>query len=162
YDTSGNTAGDGVNAYTWDGESQLKTAGGGRRASKVGSKLYWYGSGGEILAETDASGNTTAEYIFFGGKRIAQLVAGTAAPIIQNASFETHNTLDQSFSGGSFNQGGIPGWNSGSQWDGSLQPNSQIFHLPLPDGSILGSVGDQISQTLTGVSLQPNHTYTLS
>jgi len=33
--------------YTYDG--------GGRRASKVGSKLYWYGSGGEILAETDAS-----------------------------------------------------------------------------------------------------------
>jgi RHS repeat-associated protein len=43
----------------------------------VGSKLYWYGSGGDILAETDASGNTTAEYIFFGGKRIAMLPAGS-------------------------------------------------------------------------------------
>jgi len=59
YDASGNTLGDGINAYTWDGESQLKTAAGvtytydgdGRRAAKVGSKLYWYGSGGEILAE---------------------------------------------------------------------------------------------------------------
>lgn len=34
------------------------------------------GSGDDILAETDASGNTTAEYIFFGGKRIAMLPAG--------------------------------------------------------------------------------------
>ena len=36
---------------------------------KSNGKLYWYGAGNEILAETDASGNTTAEYIFFGGKR---------------------------------------------------------------------------------------------
>jgi len=85
YDASGNTQSDGVNSYTWDAESQLKTAAGvtyaydgdGRRVAKVGSKLYWYGSGGDILAETDASGNTTAEYIFFGGKRIAMLPAGS-------------------------------------------------------------------------------------
>jgi RHS repeat-associated protein len=85
YDLSGNTQGDGVNSYTWDAESQLKSGGGvnyvydgdGRRLSKVGSKLYWYGSGAEILAETDASGNTIAEYIFFGGKRIAMLPVGS-------------------------------------------------------------------------------------
>jgi RHS repeat-associated protein len=33
----------------------------------------------EILAETDASGNTLNEYIFFGGKRIALLPAGSTA-----------------------------------------------------------------------------------
>jgi RHS repeat-associated protein len=85
YDSSGNTQSDGVNSYTWDGESQLKTAAGvtyaydgdGRRVSKSSGKLYWYGSGGDILAETDASGNTTAEYIFFGGKRIAMLPASS-------------------------------------------------------------------------------------
>jgi hypothetical protein len=49
--------------YAYDGD--------GRRASKVGSKLYWYGSGGEILSETDAAGNTLNEYVFFGGKRVA-------------------------------------------------------------------------------------------
>jgi RHS repeat-associated protein len=88
YDPSGNTQNDSTISYTWDGESQLKSAtnngtttnytydGAGRRASKVGGKLYWYGSGGEILAETDASGNTLNEYIFFGGKRIAMLPAG--------------------------------------------------------------------------------------
>jgi PAS domain S-box-containing protein/RHS repeat-associated protein len=85
YDLSGNTQSDGVNSYAWDGESQLKSAGGvnylydgdGRRVSKSSGKLYWYGSGGEILAETDASGNTTAEYIFFGGKRVAMLPASS-------------------------------------------------------------------------------------
>ena len=52
YDASGNTLGDGNYSCTWDGESQMKTAGGvtyaydgdGRRVAKVGSKLYWYGS----------------------------------------------------------------------------------------------------------------------
>ena len=84
YDSSGNTQNDAVFTYSWHAESQLKSGGGvtytydghGRRVAKVGSKLYWYGSGGDILAETDASGNTTAEYIFFGGKRIAMLPAG--------------------------------------------------------------------------------------
>jgi hypothetical protein len=64
YDSSGNTLSDSVNSYTWNGESQMKTAAGvtysydgaGRRVAKVGSKLYWYGSGGEILAETDSAG----------------------------------------------------------------------------------------------------------
>lgn len=88
YDTAGNTLGDGVYTYTWNGESQIKTANGvtynydgdGRRAAKVGSKLYWYGSGGEILAETDASGNVQNEYVFFGGKRVA-LVPPTGAQL---------------------------------------------------------------------------------
>jgi RHS repeat-associated protein len=83
YDASGNTLGDGNYTYTWDGESQMKTAAGvtyaydgdGRRAAKVGSKLYWYGSGGEILSETDAAGNTLNEYVFFGGKRVALVPA---------------------------------------------------------------------------------------
>jgi RHS repeat-associated protein len=57
--------------YAYDGD--------GRRVAKVGSKLYWYGSGGDILAETNTSGTTTAEYIFFGGKRVAMLPAGSSA-----------------------------------------------------------------------------------
>jgi RHS repeat-associated protein len=87
YDASGNTQSDGSYTYTWDGESQLKSAAGvtyaydgdGRRVAKVGSKLYWYGSGGEILSETDAAGNTQNEYIFFGGKRVAMVPAAGGA-----------------------------------------------------------------------------------
>jgi RHS repeat-associated protein len=83
YYASGNALGDGLYAYTWNGESQMKTAGGvtyaydgdGRRAAKVGSKLYWYGSGGEILSETEAAGNTLNEYVYFGGKRVALVPA---------------------------------------------------------------------------------------
>jgi hypothetical protein len=87
YDAAGNATSDGTFSYNWDAESELKSAGGvnylydgdGRRVAKVGSKLYWYGAGGDILAETDTSGNTTAEYIFFGGKRVAMLPAGSSA-----------------------------------------------------------------------------------
>jgi RHS repeat-associated protein len=88
YDPSGNTQNDGSHGYTWNAESQLVQSspgrltfttygydGDGRRVSKTRFKTYWYGSGGDILAETDGSGNTTAEYIFFGGKRIAMLPA---------------------------------------------------------------------------------------
>lgn len=85
YDTSGNTTNDGTYTYVWDGESQLKSANGvnylydgsGRRVSKSNGKLYWYGSGGEILAETNSAGTTTAEYVFFGGQRIAMIPAGS-------------------------------------------------------------------------------------
>jgi hypothetical protein len=77
YDGAGNTLNDGSYNYIWDAESQLASAAGvnysydgdGRRVAKVGSKFYWYGSGDEILAETDASGNTLNEYVFFGGRR---------------------------------------------------------------------------------------------
>jgi RHS repeat-associated protein len=80
YDTAGNVISDGSFTYTWDGESKMKSAagvnytydGGGRRVQKSSGKLYWYGATGEILAESDASGNITSEYIFFGGKRIAR------------------------------------------------------------------------------------------
>ncbi len=86
YDSSGNTTSDGTYTYVWNAESQLKSVasvtyvydGDGRRMEKSGSKLYWYDAGGEILAETNVSGTTTAEYIFFGGKRIAMIAAGSA------------------------------------------------------------------------------------
>jgi RHS repeat-associated protein len=167
YDASGNTASDGVNAYTWDGESQLKTAGGmtytydgeGRRASKVGTKLYWYGSGGEILAETDASGATTAEYIFFGGKRIASLGTGPAA--LQNSSFETYNTLDQGCACGPFNYGPIPGWTINGS-GGSWQPSASTYSSFPAGPTVIWNGGGTISQTLAGIGLQPNTTYTLS
>lgn len=89
YDTSGNTLADGNYNYTWDGESQMKTAAGvtytydgdGRRVKKSSGTLYWYGSGGEILSETDSAGTVTAEYVFFGGKRVAIVPAGSTAQL---------------------------------------------------------------------------------
>jgi RHS repeat-associated protein len=98
YDKRGNTTNDGTIDYTFDAESQIKTAAGvtysydgsGRRVSKSNGKLYWYGSGGEILTETDGSGNTLNEYVFFGGKRIALLPAGG------NAEFYAEDFLGSS------------------------------------------------------------------
>jgi RHS repeat-associated protein len=85
YDAVGNTLNDGNYNYTWNGENQMTTAAGvayaydgdGRRVSKGGGEFYWYGSGGEILAETDSGGNTLNEYVFFGGRRIAVLPASS-------------------------------------------------------------------------------------
>jgi len=65
YDTSGNALTDGANTYTWNGNSELKTAAGvtylydgdGNRVSKSSGTLYWYGLNGEVLDETDAAGN---------------------------------------------------------------------------------------------------------
>ena len=84
YDASGNTTGDGTFAYAWNAESQLASAAGvtytydaeGRRVTKSSGKNYIYDLSGDILAETDGSGNTLNEYVFFGGKRIATLPAG--------------------------------------------------------------------------------------
>jgi RHS repeat-associated protein len=80
YDSSGNMLNDGVNSYTFNAESELLTAAGvtytydgdGNRVQKSNGKLYWLGDGSDPLDETDASGNLTDEYIFFGGKRIAR------------------------------------------------------------------------------------------
>jgi RHS repeat-associated protein len=80
YDAAGNLTADGTYNYTWNGESQLSAVAGvtyiydgdGQRVKKSSGTLYWYGGGAVPLAETDLSGNTTNEYIFFGGARIAR------------------------------------------------------------------------------------------
>jgi RHS repeat-associated protein len=173
YDAAGNTQSDGTIAYTYDAESQIKTAAGvtyaydgdGRRVSKSNGKLYWYGSGGEILAETDSSGNSLNEYVFFGGKRIALISAtgGTALPV-QNASFEIANAWTNSCGTNcNYNGGPVPDWTfSGTGGDGSFEPNSSFFNLPLPDGNIVAELTGNLTQTLTGVNFLPNTTYTLS
>ena len=82
YDASGNTLNDTHNSYTWNAESEIKTAAGvtytydgdGDRLQKSSNKIYWYGAGSEILDESDSSGNFTDEYVYFGGKRVAHRV----------------------------------------------------------------------------------------
>ena len=94
YDASGNATGDGTNTYAWDGESQLKSAAGvtylydgdGRRVSKSNGKLYWYDPGGEIIAETDATGHELNDYIFFAGKHIGtQSASGVGAFYVEDS-----------------------------------------------------------------------------
>ena len=83
YDASGDETADGLYSYTWDAEGRMTSGagvtytydGGGQRVKKSSGTLYWRGAVGTVLAETDTSGNTTNEYIFFGA-RIARRDSG--------------------------------------------------------------------------------------
>jgi RHS repeat-associated protein len=79
YDPDGRLTNEGgTNPYTYDAENQIITAGGisytydglGTRVKKSDGKVYWHDTLGNDLAETDLSGNTTAEYISFAGRLI--------------------------------------------------------------------------------------------
>src|SRR5437879_3411566 len=80
YDAAGNLLNDGASTYFYDAENRIQTGAGvtytydgdGKRVQKSNGKLYWYGMDTDPLDESDASGNLTDEYVFFGGKRIAR------------------------------------------------------------------------------------------
>lgn len=81
HDAAGNLTNDGSHPFTYDPENRLATAGGvtytydgdGKRVKKSNGTLYWTGPGWDPLLETDLSGNATAEYVFFNGKRVARV-----------------------------------------------------------------------------------------
>jgi RHS repeat-associated protein len=80
YDLAGNMTGMPGASYTYNAENQMTATAGitytydgdGKRVKKSNGKLYWYGGGGDVLDETDLSGNLTSEFVFFAGKRIAK------------------------------------------------------------------------------------------
>ena len=59
------TVGVSAETYTYDGD-------GHRVKKQTAGRLYWYGAGGEVLAETGPDGSNPTEYIFFAGRRIAR------------------------------------------------------------------------------------------
>jgi RHS repeat-associated protein len=84
YDPAGNVTNDGLGGtFAFDAENRIKAAGtvtytydaDGRRIQKSTGTNYWYGPGGQVMAETDSAGNWT-NYIFFGGQRLARNVSG--------------------------------------------------------------------------------------
>jgi RHS repeat-associated protein len=86
YDAAGNLISYLSATYTYDQENRLSSTAGmsymydgnGERVLKSNAstgaavKRYWSMSG-NTLAEDDGSGNLTAEYIYFGGKRVARI-----------------------------------------------------------------------------------------
>ena len=80
YDASGDMTSDGTYTYAWDARNRLQSAGGvsytydgdGKRVMKSSGTLYWNWPDGTPLAETNSSGTTLNEYIFFYGNRIAR------------------------------------------------------------------------------------------
>jgi RHS repeat-associated protein len=82
YDLAGNVTNDGNgNMPVYDSENRMVSDAGvtssydadGRRMEKSSGTLYWYGSSGEVLAESNLSGTINEEYIFFSGERIARV-----------------------------------------------------------------------------------------
>jgi len=82
YDAAGNLTADPVNSsYSYNAEGELTSVAGvtytydgdGNRVKKSTGKLYWYGATVDPMAESDASGNLTNEYVFLSGTRIAML-----------------------------------------------------------------------------------------
>jgi RHS repeat-associated protein len=88
YDAAGNMTTNGSAAYTYDAENRLTNTAGftyvydgdGKRLIKCAGTypscssgtLYWTGTGSDALAESDLSGNLTAEYYFFQGMRVVR------------------------------------------------------------------------------------------
>ncbi len=88
YDAAGNTTNNG--AYVYDAENRVASVtvpaasyvydGDGKRLIKCAGTypscssgtLYWTGPGSDALAESDLSGNLSAEYIFFNGMRVVR------------------------------------------------------------------------------------------
>ncbi len=95
YDAAGNTTNN--TAYVYDAENRVASVaipatsyvydGDGKRLIKCAGTypscssgtLYWTGTGSDALAESDLSGNLSAEYIFFNGMRVVRkdLPSGT-------------------------------------------------------------------------------------
>ena len=94
YDAAGNMTTNGSVTYVYDAENRLIATtegysyiydGNGNRvekctegttpgtcASGATGTLYWRGSSGDVLTETDLAGNTLNNYIFFNGQRVAR------------------------------------------------------------------------------------------
>jgi RHS repeat-associated protein len=107
YDSAGNLTADPVNpSYTYNAEGELTSAAGvtytydgdGNRVQKSNGKLYWYGNSTDPLAESDASGNLTNEYIFLSGARIATLTlsAGTVNYYVSDHLGSSHVVTNSS------------------------------------------------------------------
>jgi RHS repeat-associated protein len=65
----------------------------GSTANGSAGILYWYGLNGEVLAESDLSGNFTAEYIFFNGQRVARRDSSGAVHYYFSDHLGTHSLI---------------------------------------------------------------------
>ena len=83
YNLDGALTNDGVHAstYTYDAENRITNwnttnftyDGDNLRVYKSGWRLYWRGGGIQVLSETNTSGAPQKEFVFFAGRRIADL-----------------------------------------------------------------------------------------
>jgi RHS repeat-associated protein len=74
--------------YTYDGN--------GIRVEKSSGTLYWRAITGDVLSETDTSGNTKNEYIYFAGQRVAWWDSLGNSYYIQSDALGTTRTITKS------------------------------------------------------------------
>lgn len=92
YDANGNTTSNTTNIFTFGDNNRLKTSGigastlatytyngRGERVKKDGNGItyYHYDQGGQLIAETDATGTTQVEYIYIDGQPVSIVTSGT-------------------------------------------------------------------------------------
>ena len=83
YDAAGNLTNDGLYSYTYDAESEITTANGvtytydgnRMRVAKSSAPLYWRDINANTIAQTALNGTNQAEFVFFGGRRVARVNA---------------------------------------------------------------------------------------
>ena len=135
------------------------------RSAKLTRLVVWRKVPQERCRTSEGPLKSTSLFVLLSLFVLGSVAAPARADVvpIQNASFEMTNALSTMCGTGcAFNVGPIPDWTL-TGTGGSFQPNSTIFHLPLPDGSniVAYSNGGSISQILT-TSLASNTTYVLS
>ena len=106
YDADGDLTGDGTYTYSWNAEQHLKSAasvtytydGDLRRVEKSSGTLYWYcATCGNLLEETDASGNIISEYALFNRQRIARRdISSGNVYYLSHDRLGSHRTLTDS------------------------------------------------------------------
>jgi RHS repeat-associated protein len=143
YDAAGNMTNDGQYSYSYDAEGRIASANGvsysydpeGDRAEKSNGTLYFRDLSGRVLSESDLSGTTTQQYVYFDGRRIAA-TGGMDQP---NGGFEQGSAYWTDFWGGAQLVTGDPaGAHSGSSYvEISGNGNVKGEYVPVIPGEVV-------------------------
>lgn len=109
YDAAGNMINEGSSAYAYNAENEITSAGGvtyqydgnRMRVQKSSGTLYWRDISGNTIAETNLSGSTTNEYVFFEGRRAVQRNSSGNIYYYQSDQVGTTRSITKVTTGGS-------------------------------------------------------------
>jgi hypothetical protein len=103
YDAAGNLTNDGLNTHNFDALNRMKSCAGQSRTfdgdnwrvQKATGELSWFepSDAHQLLAETDVSGNTIAEYVFVEDFLIAKRLASGAVKFFFNDRLQSARVM---------------------------------------------------------------------
>jgi YD repeat-containing protein len=129
-----------VVTYTYDGD--------GQRIKKVNSAtgkttLYFYDRGGQLLAETDATGAVLSEYLYVNGQLMARIDPDATAPTLSNVA-----------------AGGVTFTSASITWTTSEEADSQVdYGTTIAYGSVVSDTVLSASHNLALTGLIPSTLY---